>query len=40
VPAVLAGPLRIVVAIASPEAGGGPLLDYELLCTKQEDTLG
>jgi tetratricopeptide (TPR) repeat protein len=24
-----AGPLRIVVAIASPETGGGPLLDYE-----------
>ncbi|MEU4424117.1 tetratricopeptide repeat protein [Actinoplanes sp. NPDC024001] len=23
------GPLRIVVAIASPETGGGPLLDYE-----------
>ncbi|MFF0154529.1 tetratricopeptide repeat protein, partial [Micromonospora sp. NPDC005203] len=23
------GPLRIVVAIASPESGGGPLLDYE-----------
>ncbi|MGI5241594.1 tetratricopeptide repeat protein [Dactylosporangium sp. CA-139066] len=29
VPAGLAGPLRIVVAIASPVAGGGPLLDYE-----------
>jgi tetratricopeptide (TPR) repeat protein len=28
-PAALAGPLRIVVAIASPEAGGGALLDYE-----------
>ena len=26
---VLAGPLRIVVAIASPDTGGGPLLDYE-----------
>jgi tetratricopeptide (TPR) repeat protein len=26
---VLPGPLRIVVAIASPDAGGGPLLDYE-----------
>jgi tetratricopeptide (TPR) repeat protein len=25
----LAGPLRIVVAIASPDTGGGPLLDYE-----------
>ncbi|MBB4693929.1 tetratricopeptide repeat protein [Paractinoplanes abujensis] len=25
----VAGPLRIVVAIASPETGGGPLLDYE-----------
>ena len=25
----LAGPLRIVVAIASPDSGGGPLLDYE-----------
>ena len=25
----LAGPLRIVVAIASPENGSGPLLDYE-----------
>ncbi|MGI5243969.1 tetratricopeptide repeat protein [Dactylosporangium sp. CA-139066] len=29
VPGRLAGPLRIVVAIASPVAGGGPLLDYE-----------
>ncbi|MFI5914033.1 CHAT domain-containing protein [Dactylosporangium sp. NPDC051541] len=28
-PALLAGPLRIVVAIASPDHGGGPLLDYE-----------
>ncbi|GAA4250250.1 hypothetical protein GCM10022255_038010 [Dactylosporangium darangshiense] len=28
-PARLAGPLRIVVAIASPDTGGGPLLDYE-----------
>ncbi|MFI5913176.1 tetratricopeptide repeat protein [Dactylosporangium sp. NPDC051541] len=28
-PARLPGPLRIVVAIASPETGGGPLLDYE-----------
>ncbi|GAA4250248.1 CHAT domain-containing protein [Dactylosporangium darangshiense] len=28
-PALLAGPLRIVVAIASPDVGGGPLLDYE-----------
>ncbi|MDR7277190.1 tetratricopeptide repeat protein [Catenuloplanes atrovinosus] len=27
--APVAGPLRIVVAIASPEIGGGPLLDYE-----------
>ena len=26
---VMPGPLRIVVAIASPDAGGGPLLDYE-----------
>ena len=26
---VLAGPLRIVVAIASPDSGGGPVLDYE-----------
>ena len=26
---VLPGPLRIVVAIAAPDAGGGPLLDYE-----------
>ena len=26
---VLPGPLRIVVAIAAPEAGGGPVLDYE-----------
>ena len=26
---VLAGPLRIVVAIAAPDFGGGPLLDYE-----------
>ena len=26
---VLAGPLRIVVAIASPDTGSGPLLDYE-----------
>ncbi len=26
---MLPGPLRIVVAIASPDAGGGPLLDYE-----------
>ena len=26
---VLPGPLRIVVAIASPDAGGGPVLDYE-----------
>jgi tetratricopeptide (TPR) repeat protein len=26
---VLEGPLRIVVAIASPDTGGGPLLDYE-----------
>ena len=26
---VLPGPLRIVVAIASPDDGGGPLLDYE-----------
>ena len=26
---VLPGPLRIVVAIAAPESGGGPLLDYE-----------
>ena len=24
-----AGPLRVVVAIASPDTGGGPLLDYE-----------
>jgi tetratricopeptide (TPR) repeat protein len=29
VPARWAGPLRIVVAIASPDEGGGPLLDYE-----------
>src|SRR5205814_6888848 len=28
-PARLAGPLRVVVAIASPDHGGGPLLDYE-----------
>lgn len=28
-PAARPGPLRIVVAIASPELGGGPLLDYE-----------
>ncbi|MFC0027997.1 tetratricopeptide repeat protein [Micromonospora chaiyaphumensis] len=27
--AVVPGPLRIVVAIASPESGSGPLLDYE-----------
>ncbi|MEH0825903.1 tetratricopeptide repeat protein [Micromonospora sp. CPCC 205714] len=27
--AAVPGPLRIVVAIASPESGGGPLLDYE-----------
>ena len=26
---VLPGPLRIVVAIAAPESGGGPVLDYE-----------
>ena len=26
---VLPGPLRIVVAIASPDTGGGPVLDYE-----------
>ena len=26
---VLPGPLRIVVAIAAPDTGGGPLLDYE-----------
>jgi tetratricopeptide (TPR) repeat protein len=26
---VSAGPLRIVVAIAAPDAGGGPVLDYE-----------
>ena len=26
---VLPGPLRILVAIAAPDAGGGPLLDYE-----------
>ncbi|MGI5241933.1 tetratricopeptide repeat protein [Dactylosporangium sp. CA-139066] len=29
VPGPLAGPLRIVVAIASPATGGGALLDYE-----------
>ncbi|MDG4831811.1 tetratricopeptide repeat protein [Solwaraspora sp. WMMD1047] len=28
-PAALPGPLRIVVAIASPESGGGAVLDYE-----------
>jgi CHAT domain/Trypsin-like peptidase domain len=28
-PRVLLGPLRIVVAIAAPDTGGGPLLDYE-----------
>ncbi|MGI5242590.1 tetratricopeptide repeat protein [Dactylosporangium sp. CA-139066] len=28
-PSRLPGPLRIVVAIASPDSGGGPLLDYE-----------
>ena len=26
---VLAGPLRIVIAIAAPDDGGGPVLDYE-----------
>ncbi len=26
---VLPGPLRIIVAIAAPDTGGGPLLDYE-----------
>ena len=26
---VLPGPLRIVIAIAAPDTGGGPLLDYE-----------
>ena len=26
---VLPGPLRIVVAIAAPDSGGGPVLDYE-----------
>jgi hypothetical protein len=26
---VLAGPLRTVVAIAAPDSGGGPVLDYE-----------
>ena len=26
---MLPGPLRIVVAIAAPDTGGGPVLDYE-----------
>ena len=28
-PRLLAGPLKVVAAIAAPDSGGGPLLDYE-----------